>query len=260
MSLRLAQQAASREQTVKALQRLGRLELPGLALIYDMGYQQGLFFFVREYLEGTSLDQTLAGKTRLSPYEVLAIGIKACRILQQTHKLHLFHCNLKPANIWLLAGGELKITDFFIPGFVETLATAKRLDASRWHYSAPEWLQHGTPASSCDIYAIGMILYELVCGEHPFSKHGELTSLAEFHELALPPVSSRQPQLPSLFASTIDRACDRSLHRRFRSLVEFEAALQASLEQMIQSDPAISKTGMTPSSFSFRRMLKAKHE
>lgn len=260
MSHRLAHNTSTREQTVKTLQRLGRLEQPGLALIYDMGYQQGLFFFVREYLEGTSLEQTLVNKNRLSPYEVLAIGIKACRILQQTHKQRIFHCNLKPANIWLLTGGELKITDFFIPAFVETFATNKQLDGSRWHYSSPEWLQNSTPAPSCDIYAIGMILYELLSAAHPFAKQETLTGLSQFHELALPPISSQQPQLPPLFASTIDRACDRSLERRFKSLEEFEAALHASLEQMLQSDPAITKTGLPPSSFSLRRMLKAKHE
>ncbi len=260
MSYRLAQNTSAREQTVKALQRLGRLEQPGLALIYDMGYQQGLFFFVREYLEGTSLEQTLVNKNQLSPYEILAIGIKVCRILQQTHKQRIYHCNLKPANIWLLTGGELKITDFFIPAFVETFATNNRLEGSRWHYSAPEWLQSSTPAPSCDIYAIGMILYELLCAEHPFAKQEKLTTLSQLNELAVPPISSKQPQLPSLFASTIDRACDRSLERRFKSLEEFEAALHASLEQMLQSDPAISKSGLPPSSFSLRRMLKAKHE
>lgn len=260
MSHRLTQNTSTREQTVKTLQRLGRLEQPGLALIYDMGYQQGLFFFVREYLEGTSLEQTLVNKNRLSPYEVLAIGIKVCRILQQTHKQQIFHCNLKPANIWLLTGGELKITDFFIPVFVETFATTKQLDGPRWHYSAPEWLQHGTPAPSCDIYAVGMILYELLCAEHPFAKHESLTDLSQVNELALPPLAAQQPQLPPLFASTIDRACDRSLQRRFKSLEEFEAALHASLEQMLKSDPAITKTGLPPSSFSLRRMLKAKHE
>ncbi len=259
-SLRLAQDPARREQTIKALQRLGRLEHPGLALLYDLGYQDGLFYYVREYLEGSSLGQSLASKNRFSPFETSAIGIKICRVLQQTHKQKIVHGNLKPANVWLMANGELKITDFFVPEFTATPGAAQRPSGSGWRYCAPEWLLHGTLTPACDIYAIGMILYELVAGEPPFAKQEVLENPVDFHTLPPPALASLQPEIPALLASIIERAADRSLQRRFKSLEELEAALQVALEQSLPGDQAAAPTGPAASLFSFRRMLKSRNE
>lgn len=259
-SLRLAQNSARREQMIKALQRLGRLEQPGLALLYDLGYQEGLFYYVREYLEGSSLGQSLANKGRFSPFETSAIGIKICRVLQQTHKQKIVHGNLKPANVWLMANGELKITDFFVPEFIETPGAAQRPSGSGWRYCAPEWLLHGTLTPAGDIYAIGMILYELVAGEPPFAKQEELESPADIHNLPPPVLAGLQPEIPALLASIIERAADRSLQRRFKSLEELEAALQVALEQSLPSDQPAAPAGPAASLFSFRRMLKSRNE
>lgn len=259
-SLRLAQNPARREQMIKALQRLGRLEQPGLALLYDLGYQDGLFYYVREYLEGASLAQSLANKDRFSPFESSAIGIKICRVLQQTHKQKIVHGNLKPANVWLMANGELKITDFYVPEFIETPGATQRLSGSGWRYCAPEWLLHGTLTPAADIYAIGMILYELVAGEPPFGKQEELKSPTDIHDLPPPVLAGRQPEVPPLLASIIERAADRSLQRRFKSLEELEAALQVALEQSLPSDQPAAPAGPATSLFSFRRMLKSRNE
>ncbi|MDZ7268850.1 MAG: protein kinase [candidate division KSB1 bacterium] len=259
-SLQLSKDRSLREEMIKTLQRLGRLEQPGLALLYDLGFQDGLFYYVREYLEGSSLAQSLANKGRFSPFETSAIGIKICRVLLQTHRQNIVHGNLKPSNIWLMANGELKITDFFVPEFVETPAPGKRLSGTSWRYRAPEWLLHGTLAPAGDIYAIGMILYELVTGEPPFAKQEELASPADIHQLPPPSLAALQAEIPGILVSIIERAGDRSLLRRFKSLEELEAALQVALEQSLQREQPAAPATSSHSLFSFRRMLKSRNE
>ncbi len=259
-SLRVAQNTGRRERMLKTLQRLGRLEQAGVALLYDLGYQDGLFYYVREYLEGSSLAQSLASKGSFSPFEISALGIKICRVLLPTHRQQIVHGNLKPTNIWLMANGELKITDFFVPEFVDSPAADKGRVAWHWRYCAPELLLHGARTPACDIYAIGMILYELVTGEPPFAKQEELQSPADIHNLPPPVLAGRQPEIPTLLASIIERAADRSLQRRFKSLEELEAALQVALEQSLPGDQPAAPAGPAASLFSFRRMLKSRNE
>jgi serine/threonine-protein kinase len=257
-------------ETVNAIRRLGRLEHPGMALIYDMGEQAELFFLAREYIEGENLAQTLDHNKRLPPALALRLIIAACRILKYAHQFGVYHHNLKPGNIWQLTpvtaaaasheqnsqlvlddfqirNGGIKISDFFIPGFNETAG-------ENWRYIAPELLFQKTngkgnnPATqspaAVDVFALGMILYECLCGSNPFTQISRPASLSAWEAVpvALPSKSEDNPAstaLPPICDEIVLQAIHQSPQQRFQTVADLEAALQEVLNQLSVETPAV---------------------
>jgi hypothetical protein len=256
--LRHRSDKSQHNEMVNAVRRLGRLEHPGVALIYDMGTHEDLFYFVREYIEGENLAQILASQQRLSPEEAARLLIEACSILRYAHQNGFFHNNLKPSNIWRLKSVvmkepthvrallappsstvekvhfKIKISDFFVPGFNE-------IHAANWHYAAPELhvqkQAHSgqTPRAAGDIYALGMILYECLGGENPFRVLPFPVEPSLWEQVHLSPLSTlnHNPANPSLLSAldeVIQRATQKYPRQRFHTIEEFEAALRQVLK------------------------------
>jgi serine/threonine-protein kinase len=257
-------------ETVNAIRRLGRLEHPGMALIYDMGEQAELFFLAREYIEGENLAQTLDNGRRLPPALALRLIIAACRIIKYAHQFGVYHHNLKPGNIWQLTrvtaatasheqtsqlalddfqirNGGIKISDFFIPGFNETAG-------ANWHYTAPELLfQKATgngnnPAAqspaTVDVFALGMILYECLSGRNPFAQIGRPASLSAWEAVPITPPSKIEDNpastaLPPLCDEIVLQALHQAPQQRFQTLTDLEAALREVLKQLPAETPAV---------------------
>jgi Protein kinase domain len=257
-------------ETVKAIRRLGRIEHPGMALIYDMGEQAELFFFAREYIEGENLAQTLENEKRLPPALALRLIIAACRIIKYAHQFGIYHHNLKPGNIWQLArvtaavishektsqlalddfqirNGGIKISDFFIPGFNET-------GGANWHYTPPELLFHkaaGTennPATqspaTVDVFALGVILYECLCGRNPFAQISRPASLSAWEAVPITPPSKIADNpagtaLPPIGDEIILQALHQAPQQRFQTVADLETALQEVLKQLPTEAPAV---------------------
>ena len=230
MSLKLSQYPEQRNKTLEIIRQLARIEIPGLAAIYDMGFIDEVFFYVREHMEGRSLADIIKSKRHLKPAECIALGLKMCKALNHTHSRKIYHCNLKPTNVWLLQSGEISIVDFYVPGFIETLDETKTLTQNSWHYAAPEWLYNKKYSHQCDIYSIGMILYELLAGKHPFKRVHYLTNYDQFTHLNIPSLSILKSELLPLCTKMIDTAIERDPKNRFENLNKLEAALNSVLK------------------------------
>jgi hypothetical protein len=259
-------------ETVHAIRRLGRLEHPGMALIYDMGEQAELFFFAREYIEGENLAQTLETEKRLPPTLALRLIIAACRIIKYAHQFGVSHHNLKPGNIWQLArvtaapiaheqtsqlalddfqirNGGIKISDFFIPSFNET-------GGANWQYTPPELLFQKaagagtTPApplpAAVDVFALGVILYECLCGRNPFAQISRPASLSAWEAVPITPPSKSEDNpagtaLPPICDEIILQALHQAPQQRFPTVEDLEAALQEVLNQLPAEAPAANR-------------------
>lgn len=245
---------SSHEETVNAIRRLGRLEHPGIALIYDMGTHEDIFYFVREHIEGENLAQSFAKQQRLSPVEAVRLVLEICRILRYAHQNGVYHGNLKPSNIWRVKSSvmsepppaharallapppsqsekitvALKIADFFIPGYHE-------ITASNWYYFPPELhLQKADVRfthlhATSDIYALGMLLYDCLSGNNPFKAINYPVERSIWKEVQLTPFSvltnNTTGLLPAL-DEVIQRATQCESLQRQQTIDEFETALR----------------------------------
>jgi serine/threonine-protein kinase len=247
---------SQRAETVAALRRLGRLEHPGIALIYDMGTHEDIFYFVREHIEGENLAQSFARQQRLSPVEAARLLLEICRILRYAHQNGVCHGNLKPSNIWRVKSAvasepvqarallapppsqsekitiALKISDFFVPGFSE-------ISSAAWHYAPPEL--HGQNSAvrlnslraTADVYALGMILYDCIGGENPFKTMQFPVEASIWEEVQLTPFSVLTNDVTGLLPAldeVIQRATYREPFHRHQTIEEFETALRQVLK------------------------------
>jgi len=248
---------SQRAETVAALRRLGRLEHPGIALIYDMGTHEDIFYFVREHIEGENLAQSFARQQRLSPVEAARLLLEICRILRYAHQNGVCHGNLKPSNIWRVKAAAvsepiharallapppsqsekitiaLKISDFFVPGFSE-------ISLADWYYAPPELhLQNSavrvnSRRATADVYALGMILYDCIGRENPFKTMQFPVETSVWEEVHLTPFSILTNNVTGLLPAldeVIQRATHREPFQRHQTIEEFETALRQVLKE-----------------------------
>src|SRR5256885_15683284 len=124
----------------------------------------------RESVEGESLDQVLARRSRFSWEEVVAIGEQLCQALQHSHEKGIIHRDLKPSNLMVLADGTVKLTDFGIAKDTDVTAlTAQNVTVGTAAYMSPEQCKGERSLSAkSDLYSMGVMFYELLTGRKPF--------------------------------------------------------------------------------------------
>ena len=218
-SLQLAQNDEQREHVLAAIRGIAKLEAPGIATIYDMGFHEEIFSYAREYLEGRPLNVA----RQFAFAESARMAMRLCRILSVAHRQGVVHGNLKPENIWLFANDEIKLCDFYVPGFVATPEFALHSSASSWYFAAPEFLHTFIPSIAGDIYALGVLLLELVSDAKPFAA---IKSVQEWQEFELPSLDEFLPEAPPGFPELIARACAKQPDQRFPNLLALENALR----------------------------------
>jgi serine/threonine-protein kinase len=153
-------------------QAAGRLNHPGIVSIYQFGEDQGRSYIAMEYVAGRSLREHLGRGPRFTPIEVLCVMSQLLDALQFAHDHGVVHRDVKPANLIVARDGRLKITDFGIARMESSPVTR---DITRTHvvigspgYMAPEQYSGGGIDGRTDVFAAGVLLYQLLCGKAPF--------------------------------------------------------------------------------------------
>jgi serine/threonine protein kinase/tetratricopeptide (TPR) repeat protein len=179
---------------------LSRLSHPGVATVFDFDVQDGVDFLVMEFVPGGTLQQRLR-EGALALAEVYRLGTAIADALEDAHELGYMHRDLKPANIVLTAAGAPKILDFGLARLLQGAQTAAGLTQSGMvlgslPYMAPEQLLGDADDRRTDVYALGVILYEMSTGRRPFLKDRAEALMFEILNSASPPVRSLRPDAP----------------------------------------------------------------
>ncbi len=141
---------------------LAQLSHPNIVTIHDFGETDGLFYLVMEYVDGVNLRELL-GDGRMEPEQALAIVPPVCDALEYAHAKGIVHRDIKPENLLLDRDGRVKIADFGIASLVGAVGERSGTPP----YMAPEQQQQGRVDRRADIYALGVVLYEMLTGEQP---------------------------------------------------------------------------------------------
>lgn len=205
-----------------------RLAHPSIVAIYDTCNDDGLEAIVMELVNGRTLRQYLDERGRLDPVEVTQIGADVADALGAAHRAGLVHRDVKPANILLSDDGRVLVTDFGIAKVrddSEMTTTGTMLGTVK--YLAPEQVEGGRVDGRTDVYGLGVVLYEAVCGRPPFVADGAAaTALIRLHQDPPPPHRLRADIPPELEAVLL-RALARDPDKRFASSADLRAALLA---------------------------------
>ncbi len=195
------------------------------ARTYDLGEHQGWRFLTMEYVDGESL-RTYIARTRPSAARAVEFARQMAEGLAAAHEAGVVHRDLKPANVLVERSGRVVITDFGIARGLQasdaTLQTGGLLGTPA--YMAPEQISGETIAAPADLYALGLILFEMLAGRLPFVGDSPMAiALARLHQ-PLPNFAS-EPGVPATLAPILARALAREIDERLHSAAEFAELL-----------------------------------
>jgi serine/threonine protein kinase len=209
----------------------GRLQHPNIVAVYEYGNDAGTAFMVTEYVEGEELKRILGSGRRFEIIDVFELMKQLLTALDYSHKQGVVHRDIKPANLQIiLPGPKLKVMDFGIARIATSNLTQVGTVVGTPTHMAPEQLM-GIPADGrVDLWASGVILYELLTGTSPFLAE---TPAAVMHNVlqgqpAAP--STLKPGLPAGFDGVVSRALAKKPDERFQTAREFQAAMLMALQ------------------------------
>src|SRR5215218_9286217 len=155
-----------------------RLSHPNIVAVFDSGTDAGLHYLVMEYVPGQSLAELLARQGRLTPRQAAELGVEVCAALAAAHAQGLVHRDVKPANVLVGDDGRVKVTDFGIVKAAATTLTGTGTVLGTAAYLSPEQAQGGPVDARSDLYSLGCVLYELLCGSPPFGSGADSPPVA----------------------------------------------------------------------------------
>ena len=205
----------------------GRLNHSGIVTIYDVGETDDIAYIAMEYVEGESLREMLDSGVVLPVDMIGKIAARIAGALDYAHKNHVVHRDIKPANIMITSGRDVKIMDFGIAQIPAGSRTQLGTVLGSPKYMAPEQVAGQTTDGRTDIFALGVVLYEMLTGTPPFN--GDNLSAIMYKVLNEDPAppSTVNPRVPPAFDRIVSRALAKRPQDRYQTAGEFARDLRA---------------------------------
>jgi len=221
------------ERFQREAQSVARLSHPHIVTVMDRGESEGRRYIVFEYVDGANLKEVLERSGPLPVARAVQLAVEIADGLAFAHEQGLVHRDVKPQNVLLTPEGDAKVTDFGIARSldVERAVTQTGTVLGTSSYLSPEQASGLPTTPATDVYSLGVVLYELLTGELPFSG-GSLVEVAMRHVHERPPdLRRKRPDAPLRLAAAVDRALAKDPADRFPTMRAFADELRACLAE-----------------------------
>lgn len=231
----LAADESFRERFRREAIAAARLAHPNVVATFDTGTDEGITFIVMELVEGSTLRQILNEAGPMAPARVVHVGAQVADALHYAHRAGVVHRDIKPANILICPDGRVKVADFGIAKAVEEsepdrpspseALTGTGSIIGTAQYLAPEQVDGRAVDGRTDVYALGVVLYEMVCGRPPFTGETDM-AVALKHITTNPPAPGVvRAGVPRALEELVLRAMAKAPEHRYQSADELRLAL-----------------------------------
>ena len=219
---------------------------PNIVSVYDVGEEDGTNYIVMEYVEGTDLKKYIRERGPLPPREAVRIMTQIVSAIELAHQNRIIHRDIKPQNILIDREGNVKITDFGIAiALSETSLTQTNTLLGSVHYLSPEQARGGMATIRSDIYALGIVLYELLVGEVPFEGESAVSIALKHFQEPLPRISQMLPTVPQSLENVVLKATAKEPLDRYSSCYEMLEDLQTCLNPERLHEPMFKPTAFS---------------
>ena len=208
-----------------------QLTHPNIVGVYDVGQSQEMNYIVMEYVEGTDLKDYVRQKGALHPIEAVRIMMQIVSATAAAHQNRIIHRDIKPQNILIDKEGNVKITDFGIAvALSDTSLTQTNTLLGSVHYLSPEQARGGMATIQTDIYALGIVLYELLTGKVPFDGESAVSIALKHFQEPLPTIVNPTAMVPQSLENIVLKATAKDPMHRYKSCYEMFQDLKTCLD------------------------------
>lgn len=194
---------------------------PHIVNIFDVGEEDELHYLVMEYIDGRTLKKFIQTNGPLRPEQAVHIMKQLVSAIANAHHNGIIHRDIKPQNILMDQNGDVKITDFGIAMALNSTAHTKTNSVlGTVHYLSPEQARGGMATKKSDIYSLGIVLYELLTGELPFSAETAVAIALKHLQEETPSVRAQFPSIPQSVENVILKSTAKDPFNRYRSADE----------------------------------------
>ena len=229
------------ERFKREARAMARLSHPNIVTVHDAGEEDGRLFIIMEYVNGGTLRQHM--ESAMATREIARVVREVANALTYAAAMGIIHRDVKPVNVLMDQSGRAVLSDFGIAKVLQTSAALTHAGAGVGtpEYMSPEQCQGGSVDARADIYALGVMLYEMLTGHTPFEADN-YTALAHSHIYEpVPPPSKYNPRISPAVQSVVLKALEKTPSDRFQKATEMSLALDQAIAAQTPFVPVNSK-------------------
>ncbi|MCI2958839.1 Stk1 family PASTA domain-containing Ser/Thr kinase [Agromyces atrinae] len=233
----LADDATFKDRFVQEARSAARLAHPNVVNVFDQGQDADSAYLVMEYLPGITLRDLLKDYTSLTPEQTVDIMDAVLSGLAAAHKAGIVHRDLKPENVLLADDGRIKLGDFGLARAASANTATGQALLGTIAYLSPELVTRGVADARSDIYAVGIMMYEMLTGEQPYVGEAPMQIAYQHANDQVPAPSSKNPAIPAAFDELVRWSTERDPEQRPRDARELLDRLRSIESSVRRPDP-----------------------
>ncbi len=229
---RFCTNSRTREQFHQEARTASALNHPGICTIHDIGLHEDRPYIVMEYLQGETLRDRLR-KRGLTMQEAIVCGIYTADALSQAHAAGVVHRDISPANLFLTIDGRVKLLDFGVATIIDRRAARARSMKTSCgltgtiHYMSPEQARGQQVDARSDIFAVGLVLYEVLTGRRAFTGSNITAVINQIIHATPERVATLAPGVPEMIQTVVHKCLEKSPERRYQTAAELRDDLKS---------------------------------